>query len=74
LTFFNSAAAGIDKTKLHFDTSFRRFGHCGIPEWMMNLIDYKETAGIEGGDVFLALASAPGFFACNLLLAQGTPG
>jgi hypothetical protein len=74
LTLFNSAAAGIDKAKLHFDTTFRRFGHCGNPDWMMNLIDYKETVGIEEGEAFLALASAPGFFACNLLVAHGTTG
>jgi 3-oxoacyl-[acyl-carrier-protein] synthase III len=74
LTLFNLSVAGIDKAKLHFDTTFRRFGHCGNPDWMMNLVDYRETVGIKEGDVFLALASAPGFFACNLLLAQGTAG
>jgi 3-oxoacyl-[acyl-carrier-protein] synthase-3 len=70
LTLFNAAAAGIDRTKLHFDTTFRRFGHCGNPDWMLNLIDYEEAVGIERGDVFLALGTAPGFFACNLLVAD----
>lgn len=73
LTLFNSAAARIDKAKLHFDTTFRAYGHCGNPDWMLNLLDYDATVGIEAADTFLALATAPGFFACNLLVAQG-PG
>jgi 3-oxoacyl-[acyl-carrier-protein] synthase-3 len=69
LMLFNAAAAGIEKSKLHFSDTLQKYGHCGNPDWMMNLIDYDESVGINDGEAYLALALAPGFFACSLLVA-----
>jgi 3-oxoacyl-[acyl-carrier-protein] synthase-3 len=70
-TLFNAAAVGIEEEKLHFSDTLREYGHCGNVDWMMNLVDYDESVGINDGDAFLALSSAPGFFACALLVASG---
>jgi 3-oxoacyl-[acyl-carrier-protein] synthase III/GNAT superfamily N-acetyltransferase len=69
LTQFNAAAAGIQKPKLHFDETLAEFGHCGNCDWLMNLDDYRRSIGMEAGEVFVALATAPGFFACAVLSA-----
>jgi len=69
LAQFNAAAVGIDAGRLHFDATRQRYGHCGNTDWMINLLDYEETVGCNDGEAYLALASAPGFFACSLLVA-----
>jgi N-acetylglutamate synthase-like GNAT family acetyltransferase len=73
LAQFNAAAAGIEKGKLHFSDTLERYGHCGNSDWMMNLVDYERSVGIGVGEPYLALASAPGFFACSLLVALAPP-
>lgn len=67
LTSFSTAVAGIHKTKLHFVDTLEAFGHCGNCDWMLNLVDYRDTTGLQPGGVYLALASAPGLFGCCLL-------
>jgi 3-oxoacyl-[acyl-carrier-protein] synthase-3 len=69
LTQFNAAAAGIQKPKLHFSKTLAEYGHCGNCDWLMNLDDYRHSIGMEVGKVFVALATAPGFFACAVLSA-----
>jgi len=69
LAQFNAAAVGIDARRLHFDATRQRYGHCGNTDWMINLVDYEQTVGFNDGEAYLALASAPGFFACSLLVA-----
>lgn len=69
LTSFNAAAAGIHRGKLHFAGTLFSYGHCGNCDWMLNLADYAETTGLAAGDAYLAQASAPGFFACAVLVA-----
>jgi 3-oxoacyl-[acyl-carrier-protein] synthase-3 len=70
LTLFNATIAGVQKDKLHFADTLRSCGHCGNGDWMMNLMDYQQTAGIRPGESYLAVASAPGFFACGLFLGR----
>jgi 3-oxoacyl-[acyl-carrier-protein] synthase III len=69
VAFFNAAVAGIDKDKLHFTEALHTYGHCGNCDWMVNLADYEERVGLRPGELYLAQASAPGFFACSLLSA-----
>lgn len=68
LTSFNSAVAGIHRTKLHYGDTFQALGHCGNCDWMLNLVDYRDTVGLRAGETYLALATAPGFFATGLLV------
>lgn len=69
LTMFNAMAAGIRKPQLHFLGPMRRYAHCGNCDWIINLADYTETAGLRPGALYLAQSSAPGFSACGLLRA-----
>jgi hypothetical protein len=64
---FNSAAAGVPRAKLHAGEAMSSYGHCGNADWIINLIDYAASAGIASGELYLALSTAPGFFACGLL-------
>jgi 3-oxoacyl-[acyl-carrier-protein] synthase-3 len=74
LALFSAAAAGLETDKLHFSDTLERYGHCGNADWMMNLADYEESVGCRDGEAYLALASAPGFFACSLLVASEPHG
>ncbi|BCB89215.1 hypothetical protein [Phytohabitans suffuscus] len=67
LTLFNAAAAGFQPDKLHFADTLSAYGHCGNCDWMINLVDYHERFGILPGELYLAQASAQGFYACGLL-------
>jgi len=67
VTMFNNAAAGVPKPQLHTGPAMATYGHCGNADWMINLIEHEASAGIESGALYLALSTAPGFFACGLL-------
>jgi hypothetical protein len=67
LTVFNAMAAGVPGDRLHFTEPMRAYGHCGNSDWMINLVDYADRAGLRPGELYLAQSSAPGFFACGLL-------
>jgi 3-oxoacyl-[acyl-carrier-protein] synthase-3 len=67
LTLFNAMAAGVPKSQLHFAEPMYAYGHCGNSDWMINLVDYADRNGLRQGELYLAQASAPGFFACGLL-------
>lgn len=67
LAMFNAMAVGVDPGALHFTDTLAAYAHCGNSDWMVNLMDYETTAGIQPGAVYVAQASAPGFFACGLL-------
>jgi 3-oxoacyl-[acyl-carrier-protein] synthase III len=69
LTLFSAAAAGVDPGALHFVDTLAAYAHCGNSDWMINLIDYDRTVGVRTGENYLVQASAPGFFACGLLVA-----
>jgi 3-oxoacyl-[acyl-carrier-protein] synthase III len=69
LTQFNAAAAGIEESKLHFNEILTEFGHCGNCDWIMNLVDYQRSIGMNAGEVFVVFATAPGFVACAVLSA-----
>ncbi|MFF9768227.1 hypothetical protein ACF1GT_16705 [Streptomyces sp. NPDC014636] len=69
VTLFNASIAGVHREKLHFADTLRAYGHCGNSDWMINLVDYADKVGIRTGEKYLAQASAPGFFACGLLVA-----
>jgi 3-oxoacyl-[acyl-carrier-protein] synthase III len=71
LTLFNATAAGFGLDKLHFADTLSAYGHCGNCDWMINLSDYHERVGIRPGEIYLAQASAQGFYACGLL--EGSP-
>ncbi|MGW7612389.1 hypothetical protein ACWGKW_35060 [Streptomyces sp. NPDC054766] len=68
VTLFNSAIAGLDRESLHFAGTLSAYGHCGNSDWMVNLADYHSRVGIRPGETYLAQSSAPGFFACGLLV------
>jgi 3-oxoacyl-[acyl-carrier-protein] synthase III len=70
LVLFNAASVGIPASKLHFNETLQRYGHCGNADWMMNLADYCTSTGVNDGETYLALASAPGFFAASVLVAS----
>lgn len=67
---FNAMAAGQARELLHFQGPMTRYGHCGNADWLINLMDYTDKSGPERGALYLAQASAPGFFACALLEAR----
>ena len=67
VTLFNAAAAGVPRQRLHAGPATAAYGHCGNADWMVNLIDYEASVGIAAGALYLALSTAPGFFACGLL-------
>jgi 3-oxoacyl-[acyl-carrier-protein] synthase III len=67
LTLFNATAAGFEPDKVHFADTLSAYGHCGNCDWMINLADYHEKFGILPGEIYLAQASAQGFYACGLL-------
>ena len=67
VTLFNTAAAGVPRPLLHAGPAMSAYGHCGNADWIVNLIDYEASAGIASGALYLALSTAPGFFACDLL-------
>ncbi|GAA2206656.1 hypothetical protein GCM10009850_021140 [Nonomuraea monospora] len=67
---FNAMAAGQARGLLHFQEPMTRYGHCGNADWLINLMDYTDKTGLERGALYLAQASAPGFFACALLEAS----
>jgi 3-oxoacyl-[acyl-carrier-protein] synthase III len=67
LTVFGAAAVGVRQSALHFAETLSTYGHCGNCDWMINLADYRNTTGLRPGELYLAQASAPGFFACGLL-------
>ncbi|MGW4641336.1 hypothetical protein ACWEN6_22630 [Sphaerisporangium sp. NPDC004334] len=67
---FNAMAAGQARGKLYFQEPMTRYGHCGNADWLINLMDYHHKTGLEPGALYLAQASAPGFFACALLEAS----
>ncbi|MEU7410793.1 MULTISPECIES: hypothetical protein [Streptomyces] len=69
VTLFNATIAGVPRDKLHFADTLRAYGHCGNSDWMINLVDHVEAVGMRTGEKYLAQASAPGFFACGLLVA-----
>lgn len=64
---FNAMAVGVPRSQLHFQASMQRYGHCGNADWIINLLDHAARDGIGRGQLYLAQASAPGFFACGLL-------
>jgi 3-oxoacyl-[acyl-carrier-protein] synthase III len=66
LTLFNATAAGIRLDKLHFADTLAAYGHCGVCDWMINLLDYHERVGILPAENYLAQTTAPGFHACAL--------
>jgi len=66
LALFNSATFGVSKSKLYIETLFDR-AHCGNSDWMINLIDYLDSVGIQRGKYYLIQSSAPGFFSCALI-------
>ncbi|NUT02809.1 MAG: hypothetical protein HOV76_04970 [Hamadaea sp.] len=66
---FNAMAAGQARELLHFQGPMTRYGHCGNADWLINLMDHTDKSGPERGALYLAQASAPGFFACALLEA-----
>jgi 3-oxoacyl-[acyl-carrier-protein] synthase-3 len=70
LTMFSAAAAGLDVGRLHYADNLAAYGHCGDCDWMINLGHYAETVGMEPGETYIALASAPGFFAGAQLRAR----
>ena len=70
LTMFSTAAAGLDVGRLHYADNLAAYGHCGDCDWMINLGHYAETVGLEPGGTYVALASAPGFFAGAQLRAR----
>ncbi|MGW3266238.1 hypothetical protein [Streptomyces sp. NPDC001056] len=67
VALFNATIAGIGRDQLHFTGPMENYGHCGNSDWMINLADYHDQVGIRPDETYLALASAPGFFACGLL-------
>lgn len=67
VALFNAMAAGVPRPQLHFGETMRRYGHCGNADWIINLVDYSEHTGLRQGELYLAQATAPGFFACGLL-------
>lgn len=67
VTVFNAMVAGVRQETLHFTETLHAYGHCGTSDWMINLVDHQSRDGIRPGATYLALASAPGFFACGLL-------
>lgn len=69
LTLFNAMVAGIHQGKLYFTDTLYSYGHCGNCDWMINLANYEKKVGIHSGETYLAQTSAPGFFACGLLVA-----
>ncbi|MEO3787446.1 hypothetical protein ABGB12_29315 [Actinocorallia sp. B10E7] len=71
LTAFNAMAAGLPRPLLHFTGPMRAYAHCGNCDWIINLADHADGQGLRPGELYLATASAPGFFACGLL--EGTP-
>ncbi|MCD0453401.1 hypothetical protein LO762_30095 [Actinocorallia sp. API 0066] len=73
LTVFNTMAAGLPRALLHFTEPMRAYAHCGNCDWIINLADYADRHGLRPGERYLALASAPGFFACGLLEGTGNP-
>jgi hypothetical protein len=68
LTLFSAAAVGVDQSTLHFVDTLAAYAHCGNSDWMINLIDYERSVGVRTGEKYLAQSSAPGFFACGLLV------
>ncbi|MGW6504767.1 hypothetical protein [Nonomuraea angiospora] len=66
---FNAMAAGQARELLHYQEPMTRYGHCGNADWLINLMDHTDKSGPERGALYLAQASAPGFFACALLEA-----
>ncbi|MCX0242549.1 MULTISPECIES: hypothetical protein [Streptomyces] len=67
VALFNATIAGIGREQLHFSGPLEHYGHCGNSDWMINLADYHDQVGIRPDETYLALSSAPGFFACGLL-------
>jgi 3-oxoacyl-[acyl-carrier-protein] synthase III len=70
IALFNANICGIPSNKLAIPTLSRR-AHCGNCDWMMNLVDHQENAGVVQGGRYLANAFAPGFYACAVLAAAG---
>jgi 3-oxoacyl-[acyl-carrier-protein] synthase III len=70
VALFNAMAAGVPKPQLHFGEPMERYGHCGNADWIINLVDYAGQHGLAAGELYLAHATAPGFFACGLLRGQ----
>jgi 3-oxoacyl-[acyl-carrier-protein] synthase-3 len=70
VALFNAMAVGIPQPQLHFGEPMRRYGHCGNADWIINLLDYAGQHGLAAGKLYLAHATAPGFFACGLLRAR----
>ncbi|GAA3753338.1 beta-ketoacyl-[acyl-carrier-protein] synthase family protein [Salinactinospora qingdaonensis] len=68
VTLFNATITGVHRDQLHFAEPLASYGHCGNGDWVINLVDYHTTVGIRSGETYLAQASAPGFFACGLLV------
>ncbi|HWU09760.1 MAG TPA: hypothetical protein VN520_25860 [Streptomyces sp.] len=66
VALFNATLAGIGREQLHFTGPLENYGHCGNSDWMINLADYHGQAGIRPDETYLAVSSAPGFFACAL--------
>ncbi|MCY7341441.1 MAG: hypothetical protein LH603_06215 [Pseudonocardia sp.] len=64
---FNAMAAGVPRGQLHFQETMQRHGHCGNADWILNLVDHAAGAPLGPGELYVALSSAPGFFACTLL-------
>ncbi len=68
VTLFNAMIAGVPRDALHFAGALAAYGHCGNSDWMINLADYHRGVGVRQGETYLAQSSAPGFFACGLLV------
>jgi 3-oxoacyl-[acyl-carrier-protein] synthase-3 len=69
IALFGAAATGVARDRLHFAAALRAYAHCGNCDWMLNLMDYERSVGISPGETYMVQASAPGFFACGLLVA-----
>lgn len=63
----NATIAGIGREQLHFTGALENYGHCGNSDWMIHLADHHDQVKIRPDEAYLALSSAPGFFACGLL-------
>ena len=68
IALFNANICGIPSNRLAIPTLGRR-AHCGNCDWMMNLVEHQQNAGLVPGGKYLAQAFAPGFSGCAVLTA-----
>ena len=66
VAWFNASVAGIHRSKLYLDTLPTR-AHCGNCDWMINLVQFQNEAGMTLGKRYLVSSFAPGFFAGAIL-------